>query len=119
MPFTLSLNQKALDFDLPGVDGKRYSLASFKNSKLLIIVFSCNHCPFVIGSEDRLNKLFADYSPKGVAMAAINSNETEGHPNDSMEHMIQRAKDKNPLPYLRDTQQQVVAYGACTPISMF
>ncbi|HEV8606526.1 MAG TPA: thioredoxin family protein [Tepidisphaeraceae bacterium] len=114
MAFTLQLNQKAPDFDLPGVDGKHYSLANFKGSKLLIIVFSCNHCPFVIGSEDRMNKLFADYSPKGVAMAAINSNETVGHPTDSMEHMIQRAKDKNfRFPYLRDDSQQVaLAYGA-------
>ena len=114
MAFTLSLNQKAPDFDLPGVDGKRYSLASFKNSKILIVVFSCNHCPFVIGSEDRLNKLFADYSPKGVAMVAINSNETEGHPTDSFEHMVQRAKEKNfRFPYARDeTQQVALAYGA-------
>jgi len=114
MAFTLSLNQKAPDFDLPGIDGKRYSLSTFKNSKLLILVFSCNHCPFVIGSEDRMNKLFADYSPKGVAMAAINSNETEGHPTDSLEHMVQRAKEKNfRFAYLRDdTQQAALAYGA-------
>ncbi len=114
MAFTLQLNTKAPDFNLPGVDGKNYSLASFKNSKLLIVVFSCNHCPFVIGSEDRMNKLFADYSPKGVAMVAINSNETEGHPTDSFQHMVQRAKDKNfRFPYLRDdTQQTALAFGA-------
>jgi len=114
MAFTLQLNAKGPDFDLPGVDGKRYSLGSFKNSKILIIVFSCNHCPFVIGSEDRMNKLFADYSPKGVTMVAINSNEAEGHPTDSFEHMVQRAKDKNfRFPYVRDDSQQVaVAYGA-------
>ena len=114
MPFTLQLNSKAPDFNLPGVDGKNYSLASFKNNKLLIVVFSCNHCPFVVGSEDRMNKLFADYSPKSVAMAAINSNETEDHPTDSFEHMVQRAKEKNfRFPYLRDDSQQVaLAYGA-------
>src|SRR2546421_2117053 len=114
MAFTLQLNAKAPNFDLPATDGKRYSLNSFKNSKLLIVAFSCNHCPFVIGSEDRINKLFADYSPKGVAMAAINSNETEGHPGDSFEHMVQRAKEKNfRSPYLRDDPQQVaLAYGA-------
>ena len=114
MPFTLQLNAKAPDFNLPGIDGKNHSLASFKNSKLLIVVFSCNHCPFVIGSEDRMNKLFADYSPKGVGMVAINSNETEGHPTDSLEHMVQRAKEKNfRFPYVRDdTQQVALAYGA-------
>src|SRR3954467_15059585 len=114
MAFTLQLNQKAPEFDLPGVDGKRYSLGSFKNSKLLVVVFSCNHCPFVIGSEDRMNKLYADYSAKGVAMVAINSNETEGHPTDSFEHMVQRARDKNfRFACVRDDSQQVaVAYGA-------
>jgi len=114
MPFTLQLTSKAPDFDLPGVDGKRYNLNSFKNNKLLVIVFSCNHCPFVVGSEDRMNKLFADYFPKGVAMVAINSNETEGHPTDSLEHMVQRAREKNyRFPYVRDdTQQVALAYGA-------
>ena len=114
MAFTLQLNQKAPDFDLSGVDGKRYSLASFKNKSILIVVFSCNHCPFVVGSEDRLNKLFADYSPKGMAMIAINSNETEGHPTDSFDQMVQRAKEKNfRFPYVRDdTQQVALAYGA-------
>src|SRR5437867_2344906 len=114
MAFTLSLGQKAPDFDLPGVDGKRYTLASFKNSKNLIVVFSCNHCPFVIGSEDRLNKLYADYLPQGVAMVAINSNETEGHPTDSFEHMVQRAKQKGfRFPYVRDDSQEVaLGYGA-------
>jgi peroxiredoxin len=114
MAFTLQLNAKAPEFDLPGVDGKRYSLGSFKNSKILVVVFSCNHCPFVIGSEDRLNKLYADYSPKGVGMVAINSNETEGHPTDSFEHMVQRAKEKGfRFAYVRDDSQQVaLAYGA-------
>jgi len=114
MAFTLQLNAKAPEFDLPGVDGKRYSLGSFKNSKILIVAFSCNHCPFVIGSEDRMNRLYADYSSKGVAMVAINSNETEGHPTDSFEHMVQRAKEKNfRFSYVRDESQQVaLAYGA-------
>jgi len=114
VPFTLQLNAKAPDFDLPGVDGKSYNHASFKNSKILIVVFACNHCPYVVGSEDRLNKLFADYSPRGVALLAINSNETEGHPTDSLEHMVQRAKEKNfRFAYVRDDSQQVaLAYGA-------
>jgi peroxiredoxin len=114
MSFTLQINQKAPDFDLPGVDGRRYNLDSFKNSKILIVVFSCNHCPYVVGSEDRMNKLFADYSPKGVAMMAVNSNETEGHPTDSLDHMVQRAKEKNfRFAYVRDDSQQVaLAYGA-------
>jgi peroxiredoxin len=114
MSFTLQLGQAAPDFKLPGVDGKQYSLASVKPAKLLVVAFTCNHCPFVIGSEDRMNRFFADYSPRGVAMVAINSNETEGHPTDSFEHMVQRAKEKQfKFAYVRDeTQQTALDYGA-------
>jgi peroxiredoxin len=114
MAFTLSLGSKAPNFDLPGTDGKAYSLGSFKDAKVLVVAFWCNHCPFVIGSEDRLNRFVADYAPKGVAVVAINSNETEHHPTDSMEHMKQRVKEKGfKFPYLRDdTQEIALAYGA-------
>ena len=113
MAFTLSLGAKAPDFNLPGVDGKKYSLASFKDAKVLVLVFSCNHCPYVVGSEDRMIKFYADYAPKGVAMVAINSNETEIHPLDSFDHMVTRQKEKGfKFPYLRDESQEVaVAYG--------
>ncbi|HET6428207.1 MAG TPA: thioredoxin family protein [Phycisphaerae bacterium] len=114
MAFTLPVGQPAPDFRLPGVDGKEYSLADFAGAKVLIVVFSCNHCPFVVGSEDRMNALYADYAPKGVALIAINSNETENHPSDSFEHMVQRAKEKGfRFPYVRDESQKVAkAYGA-------
>ena len=114
MPFTLSIGQTAPDFDLPGVDGKNYSLASFKDAKLLVVVFSCNHCPYVVGSEERFNRFYADYAPRGVAMIAINSNETEGHPTDSLEHMKQRATEKGfKFAYVRDDTQEIArAYGA-------
>ncbi len=114
MAFTLQLGAEAPDFDLPGVDGKRYTLADFADAKLLIVVFSCNHCPYVVGSEDRMNALHDKYAPRDVAMIAINSNETENHPTDTMEHMIQRAADKGfAFPYVRDeTQEVALAYGA-------
>jgi len=114
MAFTLPLGASAPDFDLPGVDGKNYSLGSFADAKVLIVVFSCNHCPFVIGSEDRMNRLYADYAPKGVVMIAVNSNEAVNHPTDSFEHMVQRAKDKGfRFPYVRDEDQSVaLACGA-------
>ncbi len=114
MPFTLQIGEKAPDFKLPGVDGKRYSLDDFSASKILVIVFSCNHCPFVIGSEDRMIRFYNDFAPRGVAMAAVNSNETEGHPGDSFEHMVERARAKGfKFPYLRDdTQEVALAYGA-------
>jgi peroxiredoxin len=114
MAFTLQLGQPAVDFSLPGVDGKTYSLASFKDAKILVVTFSCNHCPYVVGSEDRLNRFYADYAPRGVAMVAINSNETEGHPGDSFDNMVQRAKDKAfKFAYVRDDSQKVaLGYGA-------
>jgi peroxiredoxin len=114
MAFTLELGQKAPDFHLPGVDGKKYSLDDFSEAKLLIVVFSCNHCPFVVGSEDRMNQLYADYKPKGVEMIAINSNEEENHPTDSFDHMVDRAREKEfPFAYVRDESQEVAkAYGA-------
>ena len=114
MAFTLELGAAAPDFALPGVDGKTHSLADFADSKLLVVAFTCNHCPYVIGSEDRLNALFADYAPKGVALVCINSNETENHPTDSFDDMVVRAKEKAfAFPYLRDESQDVaLAYGA-------
>jgi peroxiredoxin len=113
MAFTLSLGSKAPDFSLPGVDGRKYSLASFKDAKVLVVVFSCNHCPYVVGSEERMKQFYADYAPKGVAMIAINSNETENHPNDSFDHMVARAREKGfKFPYVRDDSQDVaLAYG--------
>jgi peroxiredoxin len=114
MAFTLEIGEHAPDFSLPGVDGKTWTLSDFDDAKLLIVVFSCNHCPFVVGSEDRMNALYADYRPKGVAMIAINSNEEANHPTDSFDHMVQRARDKGfRFPYARDESQQVAkAYGA-------
>ena len=114
MAFTLQIGQPAPDFDLPGVDGKNYSLGSFQDAKILVVVFSCNHCPYVIGSEDRMIAFAKDYAPKGLAMIAINSNETVGHPTDSFEHMVTHAAEKKlPFKYVRDDSQEVArAYGA-------
>ncbi|HUT57796.1 MAG TPA: thioredoxin family protein [Phycisphaerae bacterium] len=114
MAFTLQTTEPAPDFQLPGVDGKTYSLDSFKDAKVLIVVFSCNHCPYVVGSEDRMNRLLADYGPKGVAMIAVNSNETDNHPTDSFEHMKKHAAERGfRFPYVRDESQEAArAYGA-------
>jgi peroxiredoxin len=114
MSFTLQIGAKAPDFSLPGVDGKNYSLADFKSAKLLVVVFSCNHCPYVVGSEERMKKFYADYKPQGVAMIAINSNETKDHPTDSFEHMKSHVKEVGiTWPYVRDETQEIArAYGA-------
>ncbi|HEX3358854.1 MAG TPA: thioredoxin family protein [Tepidisphaeraceae bacterium] len=114
MAFTLPLGSAAPDFKLKGIDGKEYSPSSFKDAKLLVVVFSCNHCPYVVGSEERMKKFYADYAPKGLAMIAINSNETKDHPTDSFEHMVSHAKEKGlNWAYVRDdTQEVATAYGA-------
>jgi peroxiredoxin len=114
MSFTLSIGDKAPDFTLPGVDGKDWALADFADKPLLLVVFSCNHCPYVVGSEDRMNALYEDYAERGMAMVAINSNETENHPTDDFEHMVARARDKGfAFAYLQDESQDIArAYGA-------
>ena len=114
MAFTLEIGQPAPDFRLPGVDGKTWSLADFADAKALVVVFSCNHCPYVIGSEERMIAFAREYAGRGVRMIAINSNETENHPTDSFEHMVERAKERRfPFPYVRDeTQATALAYGA-------
>ncbi len=114
MAFTLEIGEKAADFDLPGVDGNSYSLDDFADAQVLVVVFSCNHCPYVVGSEDRMIEFYNDYAPQGVEMIAINSNETENHPGDDFGHMVQRAEAKGfPFPYVRDEDQEVArAYGA-------
>ncbi|MEX1017716.1 MAG: thioredoxin family protein [Phycisphaeraceae bacterium] len=114
MAFTLELGETAPDFSLPGVDGRNWSPRDPDDAKALIIVFTCNHCPFVTGSQERLDRLYGAYAPKGVRMIAINSNETTHHPDDSFDHMVERAKQLNlPYAYVRDESQDVArAYGA-------
>jgi len=106
------------DFNLPGVDGRSYRLSDFKDSRALVLVFMCNHCPYVIATQDRINQLTKDYSPRGVSVVGINSNDAIRYPDDSFEQMKKRAKEKNfAFPYLVDESQEVAkAYGAvCTP----
>jgi peroxiredoxin len=115
MAFTLQIGQAAPDFDLRGTDGKQHSLAAdAKDANVVVVVFSCNHCPYVIGSEERMIAFARTYQPRGVVMIAINSNETELHPTDSFDHMVDRAREKNfPFAYVRDETQDVArAYGA-------
>jgi peroxiredoxin len=114
MAFTLQPGQSAPDFKLPGTDGRDHSLAEFADARVLVVMFSCNHCPYVIGSEARMIAFARKYAPQGLAMIAINSNETENHPGDSFEHMVERAREKNfPFHYLRDeSQDAALAYGA-------
>ncbi len=98
----------AEDFSLKGTDGKMHSLASYKNANGYIIVFTCNHCPFAVMYEDRINDLAKKYMPKGYAVIAINPNDPAVKPDDSYDNMIVRAKDKGfKFDYLFDNGQQI------------
>jgi peroxiredoxin len=113
--------EKAPAFELPGVDGKNHSLDALRGSKATIIVFSCNHCPYVILNEDRLIDIARDYSAKGVGFAAINANDSEKYPEDSFPEMKKRAAEKKfPFLYLHDGNQDVArAYGAANTPHLF
>ena len=96
--------------DLLGVDGKKYSMKDFDDKKILIIVFTCNHCPYVQAYENRLITIQNDYEGRGVQLIAINSNETQNYPEDDFDHMVIRAAEKGyNFPYLRDESQKVAA----------
>ena len=114
MSFTLSLQDKAPDFTLAATDGKIYSLKDFSDAKILVIFFTCNHCPYVIGS-DEVTRQTADYFAKfGVKFVAINSNSKNTYEEDSFEHMVERMQKNNfPWTYLYDANQKIaLAYGA-------
>jgi peroxiredoxin len=105
----LNIGSPAPDFkDLRGTDGKRYSLKSFAGNKCLVVVFACNHCPYVQAYEDRMIALQREYGPKGVQLVGINANETANYPEDSFEHMVKRSTDQGfNFVYLRDDDQSV------------
>lgn len=105
----------APDFkDLPGVDGKNHSLSEYAATSALVVVFSCNHCPYVQAYEDRIIALQNEFKDRGVQFLAINANDATNYPDDSFDNMVKRAKEKKfNFPYLRDESQAVAkAYKA-------
>lgn len=116
---TLPIGSKAPDFNLPGIDGKKYSLESFKGAKILVIAFICNHCPTSQAYEERLISIARDYADKGVKLVAINPNNPESlrydelgwsDVGDSFEDMKIRAKEKNfNFPYLYDGETEATS----------
>lgn len=114
MAFTLSIGESAPDFTLPATDGKTYSLKDFSDSKYLVIFFTCNHCPYVINSDEVTRKTVEKFQAQDVTFVGINSNSKNTYPEDSFDNMIVRMKEHNfPWLYLYDeTQEVALKYGA-------
>jgi peroxiredoxin len=113
-PTPYKIGDRATDFKLKSVDGKMYSMSDFKGAKGFIVVFTCNHCPFAMKYEDRINALAKKYKPEGYILLAINPNDPAVQPEDSFELMKVRAKEKGfAFPYLFDEGQKIYPqYGA-------
>lgn len=114
----MDLGSKAPDFSLLSTDGKTVALADFSNAKGLVVLFICNHCPYVIHIAPALAKLASRYQEKGIQFVAINSNDTDAYPADSFANMkFEKQKRGYTFPYLFDETQAIAhAYGAaCTP----
>lgn len=114
MTFTLQIKDQAPDFSLRGTDGEVYSLEDFADSKILVVFFTCNHCPYVINSNELTKATVQEFSDQGVSFVAINSNSARTNEADSYENMVKEMEENQfPWPYLHDESQEVAkAYGA-------
>lgn len=114
MSFTLEIGSRAPDLRLSATDGRNYSLDDFANDPVLVIFFTCNHCPYVTGSDEATRRTAETFAPRGVRFVAINSNSANTYAEDDFPHMVERMADhKFPWIYLHDKSQNVArAYGA-------
>ena len=114
MSFTLELGATAPDFSVVGTDGQTYTLANFAEAATLVLFFTCNHCPFVVGSDELTRATTEKFQDKGVAFIGINSNSEKTNPTDDFDQMVLRMKEYDfPWVYARDASQEVaLAYGA-------
>jgi len=112
--FTIPLGTKAPDFSLPATDGKSYRLSDFDGAKVLVVFFTCNHCPYVTGSDEVTRATAERFQDRGVAFVGINANSEHTYAEDSFDHMVQRMEERQfPWVYLHDQSQDVArAYGA-------
>ena len=90
MAFTLEIGEQAPDFTLPATDGNTYSLADFEDADVLVIFFTCNHCPYVLGSDEVTRRTAEKYADRGVKFVAINANSANTNPDDDFPHMVTR-----------------------------
>lgn len=114
MGFTLDIGDTAPDFDLPATNGRNYKLSDFDDARVLVIFFTCNHCPYVVGSDETTRQTAERFQPEGVRFVGVNANSPTTYEQDSFEHMVERMKQHNfPWVYLYDASQDVArAYGA-------
>lgn len=114
MPYTLEIGDNAPAFSLPATDGKVYSLNDFDHFDTLVLFFTCNHCPYVTGSDEETRKTAEKYKSKGVGFVAINANSKITYPEDSFEMMVKRMEEHHfPWIYLYDeSQKSAKSYGA-------
>ena len=114
MAFTLDLAEKAPDFTLLATDGRKYTLSDFDDARVLVIFFTCNHCPYVINSDEITLQTAEKFASQGVRFVGINANSKNTYPEDDFEHMVIRMKEHAfPWLYLYDESQEVAkAYGA-------
>lgn len=114
----IEIGSQAPNFQLKSVEGQDYSLESFADAKALVVMFICNHCPYVKAIEDRYIQLYRDYQDKGVQVVGICANDPSDYPDDSPQNLLKRWQEKEyGFPYLIDETQEVAkAYDAvCTP----
>jgi peroxiredoxin len=113
MAFTLQIGEKAPDFALPATDGRTYRLSDFADARALVVFFTCNHCPYVLGSDEVTRQTAERFIPQGVKFVAINSNSANTYPEDDFGPMVERMRtEKFPWVYLHDKAQDVArAYG--------
>ena len=114
MAFTLQIGESAPDFEVPATDGGTYCLSDFEEARVLVVFFTCNHCPFVTGSDEVTRATVERFKDNGVAFIGINSNSENTHPTDDFDHMVERMNEHRfPWVYARDKSQDVArAYGA-------
>ena len=114
MAFTIEIGDNAPQFSLPSTDGSTYSLSDFEDYRFLVIFFTCNHCPYVLGSDEITRETATKYQPMGVKCVGINSNSDKTYPEDSFDNMVTRMEEyRFPWIYLRDEDQSIaLAFGA-------
>lgn len=114
MGYTLAIGDSAPAFNLPATDGKTYDISDFNSSDILVVFFTCNHCPYVIGSDEVTRNTVERYSGRSISFIGINSNSENTYAEDGFSHMVKRMEDYDfPWLYLRDESQEIAfKYGA-------